>query len=69
MAEINHIITLGIGTPASIPMFITLGLMPAATGLFDLDARPRLGDFDTDERVSQVARKRSFNLDMDGRDD
>ena len=32
MADINHIITLGIGTPAAIPEFLTFGLQIAAIG-------------------------------------
>lgn len=32
MADINHIITLGIGTPGAIPEFLTFGLQIAPVG-------------------------------------
>lgn len=42
MADINHQITLGIGTPASIGQFITLGLFPS-----DFVVAAALGDLTT----------------------
>ena len=69
MAEINYQISLGIGTPASIPRFITFGLLSDVIGIINLDARGRLGNLDVDSRVAQTARGGRVALDMDNRDD
>lgn len=69
MADINQIITLGIGTPADIPHFILFGLNIPTLGIFDLKARKRLGNFDVDERIEHSMRSRNIALDMDNRDD
>jgi hypothetical protein len=38
MADINQVITLGIGTPAGVPEFLTLGLqIGAAAALYTVD--------------------------------
>lgn len=46
MADINYIISLGIGSPAAIPEFLTLGLqvgaaaaLPSPTVIFDMPKR------------------------------
>ena len=58
MASINHLITLGIGTPASIQRFILLGLSPSLVSInpevIKVGADDRVVKSKTGDRVVEV---------------
>lgn len=62
MADINQMITLGIGTPASIPHFILLGLNPIAAPAAVIPVRATFALVDRSQTFTLAGRTMTFNL-------
>lgn len=53
MADVNHVITLGIGTPGDVTHFVLTGLSPAIvyTGVLHTNSRRRIEAMDVQQRA------------------
>jgi hypothetical protein len=71
MSDINQVITLGIGTPAGVPEFLTLGLQIGAAvavpitpddRIFTVAADGRIFAIDSDGRIMAIAQEKRVRV-------